>query len=56
MPHSSITYLLSPTGQYATHYPDILSATEIARRLRSILPARMGAETIRNGEAERDDI
>jgi protein SCO1/2 len=37
VPHTAITYLLSPEGEYAAHFPDHLTAEEITTKLRSIL-------------------
>lgn len=38
VPHSAITYLVSPVGHYVEHFPDVLSQEELATRLRTRLP------------------
>lgn len=40
VPHTAITYLITPQGDYAAHFPDSLTADEIIARLRSQLVAR----------------
>jgi len=46
VPHTAITYLISPQGQYAAHFTDALTADEIVVRLRPHLllaPACQGS-------------
>lgn len=40
VPHTAITYLISPEGEYAAHFPDALGAAEVTARLRSLLDTR----------------
>ena len=40
VPHSAITYLISPDGEYVAHFPDALASGEIIERLRSFLVSR----------------
>lgn len=40
MPHTAITYLISPGGEYAEHFPDGLPDAELTTRLRSHLVRR----------------
>jgi protein SCO1/2 len=44
VPHTAISYLLDPTGQYAAHFTDALDETEVADRLRPLLVARATSE------------
>lgn len=37
VPHTAITYLISPDGEYAEHFSDALPESELAARLRSHL-------------------
>ena len=37
MPHTAITYLISPEGEYRDHFPDSLTRKELTSRLRSHL-------------------
>ncbi|MEU5629718.1 MULTISPECIES: SCO family protein [Streptomyces] len=37
VPHTAITYLLTPQGEYAAHFPDSLDPAEITARLRHFL-------------------
>ncbi len=37
MPHTAITYLLSPEGSYVTHFPDSLPQEELTAELRRLL-------------------
>jgi protein SCO1 len=37
VPHTAITYLIAPDGQYADHFADALPATDVATRLRTHL-------------------
>ncbi|MFJ9380745.1 SCO family protein [Streptomyces sp. NPDC101455] len=37
VPHTAITYLISPEGQYAAHFPDALTVTEITTGVRDSL-------------------
>jgi protein SCO1 len=37
VPHTAITYLISPEGKYVTHFPDTVPPEKLADRLRSIL-------------------
>ena len=40
IPHTAISYLLDPTGQYAAHFTDALDETEVADRLRALVLER----------------
>jgi protein SCO1 len=44
VPHSALTYLVSPNGQYIAHFPDTLDRDELARRLREIMTIRGPSE------------
>ncbi len=37
IPHTAITYVLSPDGKYAAHFTDALDETEVTQRLRSLI-------------------
>ncbi len=37
VPHTSFTFLMNPEGAYLTHFPETLTAAELADRLRSHL-------------------
>lgn len=37
MPHTAITYLLSPEGEFAAHFPDALPQDELTAQLRTHL-------------------
>ena len=37
MPHTALTYLLSPQGHYVEHYPDTMPQEELTTRLRAHL-------------------
>ncbi|HEX5301535.1 MAG TPA: hypothetical protein VFW50_31550 [Streptosporangiaceae bacterium] len=37
VPHTAITYLITPDGQYADHFPDALPDPDLATRLRAHL-------------------
>jgi protein SCO1/2 len=37
VPHTAITYLIAPDGQYADHFADAAPATDVAARLRAHL-------------------
>jgi protein SCO1 len=37
VPHTAITYLLDPSGQYAAHFPDAVGEREMVERLRALL-------------------
>lgn len=39
MPRTAITYLLSPEGNYVTHFPDAMPSAEVKARLCSYLTA-----------------
>lgn len=39
MPHTAITYLISPDGHYTGHFPDTTSQDELTTRLRAHLTA-----------------
>ena len=39
VPHTAISYLLDPHGQYAAHFTDALDETKVADRLRTLLKA-----------------
>lgn len=41
VPHTAITYLISPEGAYAGHFPDVRTVAEIAAELKALL-ARPG--------------
>jgi protein SCO1/2 len=40
VPHTSIAYLAAPGGQVIAHFPDALTADELASRLRTLLHER----------------
>ncbi|MEU9336532.1 SCO family protein [Streptomyces sp. NPDC048290] len=40
VPHTAITYLLSPEGEYVAHFPDALTTEEVTARLQSLLAPR----------------
>ncbi|XVQ07209.1 SCO family protein [Spirillospora sp. CA-255316] len=40
MPHTAITYLISPEGQYTEHFSDAISGEDLAARLRVHLAGR----------------
>lgn len=40
VPHTAITYLISPEGEYVAHFPDTLTSGEIIERLRPFLAPR----------------
>jgi protein SCO1/2 len=44
VPHTAISYLLDPTGQYAAHFIDALDETEVTDRLRTLLMAHAASE------------
>ncbi|MBO9651343.1 MAG: SCO family protein [Variovorax sp.] len=37
VPHTAFTYLMGPGGRYETHFPEILSAEDLAEKLRAHL-------------------
>ena len=37
VPHTAITYLVTPAGEYADHFADVLTAADVATRLRAYL-------------------
>lgn len=37
IPHTAITYVLSPDGKYTAHFTDALDETEVAQRLHSLI-------------------
>ena len=37
VPHTAITYLVSPEGEYTEHFPDAISGEELTARLRAYL-------------------
>ena len=37
VPHSALSYLVGPDGQYITHFPDAIDRDELARRLREFM-------------------
>ena len=37
VPHTAITYLLDPSGQYAAHFADAVGEREMVERLRALL-------------------
>ncbi len=37
MPHTAITYVLDPAGQYATHFTDALDEEEVTQRLGALV-------------------
>jgi protein SCO1/2 len=37
MPHTAMTYLVSPEGKYITHFSDTINRDELLRRLREIV-------------------
>ena len=40
MPHTAITYLISPEGDYTAHFPDAMPDADLTARLRSHLARR----------------
>ena len=40
VPHTAITYLISPDGEYADHFADSLPAADVAARLQAHLTRR----------------
>lgn len=42
VPHTAMTYLLDPTGSYATHWPDSADTATLTRELVAILTKRGG--------------
>jgi protein SCO1 len=40
VPHSALTYLVSPNGQYIAHFSDTMDRDELAKRLRDIMTIR----------------
>ena len=37
VPHTALTYMLSPSGEYLAHFPDSIDATELADRIRHVM-------------------
>jgi protein SCO1 len=37
MPHTALTYMLDPAGEYLAHFPDTLEAPELAARIRAAI-------------------
>jgi protein SCO1/2 len=37
VPHSALTYLVSPTGKYVVHFADTVDRDELARRLKQLI-------------------
>ncbi|MEV7982381.1 SCO family protein [Streptomyces sp. NPDC086519] len=42
VPHTAITYLISPEGKYAHHFPDALTAAEITAGIRAFVVGGRG--------------
>jgi protein SCO1/2 len=47
VPHTAITYLISPEGEYAQHFPDALTAAEITAGIRAFVVGGSSSGDIR---------
>ncbi|HWD03566.1 MAG TPA: hypothetical protein VG674_14050 [Amycolatopsis sp.] len=51
VPHTSFTFLMNPASDYLTHYPETLTAEELAERLaRDIQQRTPGPNTTPDGQ------